>query len=69
MSSNLREKYGVYSKSMAAEQRFRFVTANKMAIGVVNDAMKLHDEDEKLQKLKSFRESLNSQLREISAQS
>jgi B12-binding domain/radical SAM domain protein len=67
-STNLREKYGVYSKAVAAAQRFRFVTANKLAIDVVNDAMSLDDEDEKMKRLKSFRESLDAQLREISAQ-
>jgi B12-binding domain/radical SAM domain protein len=68
-STNLREKYGVYSKAVAAAQRFRFVTANKLAIDLVNEAMSLHDEDEKMQRLKSFGEFLNSQLREISTQS
>jgi len=66
-STDLREKYGVYSESMAAAQRFHFVTANRLAIDVVNETMNLHDEDEKLQRLKSFGEFLNSKLREISA--
>jgi B12-binding domain/radical SAM domain protein len=66
-STNLREKYGVYSEAVAVAQRFRFVTAIKLSIDVVNEAMNLHDEDEKLQRLKSFRESLNSKLRELSS--
>jgi B12-binding domain/radical SAM domain protein len=68
-STNLREKYGVYSKAVATAQRFRFVTANKLAIGAVNEAMSLGDEDERMRRLKSFGELLNSKLREISAES
>ncbi len=65
-STNLREKYGVYDKPTAAAQRFRFVTANKLAIDAVNEAMKL-DTDERNKRLKSLREFLDSKQREISA--
>ncbi len=66
-STNLREKYGVYSPAMAAAHRFRYVTASKLAIDVVDDAMNLDDEDEKTKRLESFGEFLNGKLREISA--
>jgi B12-binding domain/radical SAM domain protein len=67
-SINLRERYGFYSRFEADTARLCLVTANKLTIGVVNDAMSLHDEGEKMKRLKSFRESLDSKLREISAQ-
>ncbi len=66
-STNLREKYGVYSQAAAEAQRFRYVTANKLAIDVVDDAITLRDDDEKMARLKSFEEFLNSKLREVSA--
>jgi hypothetical protein len=68
-SINLKERYGFYSKYEADIGRLWFVTVNKLAVGVVNDAMSLHDEDEKMKRLRSFREFLDSKLREMSAPS
>ncbi|MFC1846459.1 radical SAM protein [Chloroflexota bacterium] len=57
-SLNLRERYGLLSSSQAEMGRFWLVTANKMVIGEVDQAMSLHDEGERLNKLKLFEESL-----------
>jgi radical SAM superfamily enzyme YgiQ (UPF0313 family) len=66
-SINLREKYGSYSSFDADTARLYYVLANRLAIDVVNDAMNL-EESERLQRLEAFRESLDTKLREISAQ-
>jgi hypothetical protein len=68
-SINLRERCGFYSRVEADTARFCFVEASKATIDVVNDAMSIRDDGERLKRLKSFRESLDSRLREISAQS
>lgn len=67
-SIRLREKYGSYSSSEADTARLYYVAANKMAIDVVDDVMCL-DEEERSKALQSFRESLDGQLRELSARS
>lgn len=61
-SINLRERCGFYSKLEADTARFCFVEASKETVNVVNDAMKLHDERERLKRLKSFEEILESKL-------
>ena len=45
-SINLREKYGLYSKSDADRKRSYYVDANKKIIDMVNRVMSLHSEDE-----------------------
>lgn len=67
-SIQLREKYGALSHLEADTSRLYYVMANQLAIQVVDDAMSL-DEGERSQRLASFRESLDSQLRQLSAQS
>jgi B12-binding domain/radical SAM domain protein len=64
-SIDLEEKYGLRSSFDADAARLFTVTANKLAIDVVNDAMDL-DEGERLKRLESFRESLDTKLRQIS---
>ena len=64
-SINLRERYGFYSKSQADTARFCFVDAGKETITVVDDAMQLHDEAARLERLKSFREELDRELGEM----
>jgi B12-binding domain/radical SAM domain protein len=61
-SINLREKCGFYTKEEADTARFCFVETGKETINVVNDAMNLADEQERLKRLKSFRMSLESKL-------
>jgi len=61
-SINLREKYGLYSECEADIDRLRFITINKIVVDVVNEAMNIQDEDERLKALGSFRESLNELL-------
>ena len=61
-SINLRERSGFYSKSEADIARFCFVEASKETIDVVNEAMNIDDEGERLKRLKSFRESLDNKL-------
>jgi B12-binding domain/radical SAM domain protein len=65
---DLEEKYGLCSSFEADAARLWTVTANRLAIDVVNDAMSLH-EGERLEMLKSFIESLDIKLRQISPQS
>jgi B12-binding domain/radical SAM domain protein len=67
-SINLRERCGFYSRYEAATARFCFVEAGKETVAVVNDAMNIRDERERLKRLKLFSEFLDSKLREISAQ-
>ncbi len=67
-SINLRERCGFYSRYEAATARFCFVEAGKETVAVVNEAMNIRDERERLKRLKSFSEFLDSKLREISAQ-
>ena len=66
-SIRLREKYGSYSGFEADAARLYYVVANKLAIDVVDDAMEL-DEATRNEQLKSFTESLNQQLAQMSAQ-
>jgi radical SAM superfamily enzyme YgiQ (UPF0313 family) len=58
-SINLRERYGLYSQFEADTERLCFVDANKLVINVVNEAMGLHDESERLNRLRSLRHFLN----------
>ena len=61
-----KEKYGSYSSFEAESARLYYVIANKLAIEAVNEAMSL-DEGERSKRLASFRESLDGQLRGMSA--
>jgi B12-binding domain/radical SAM domain protein len=61
-SINLRERCGFYSKSEADTARFCFGEASTEIINVVNDAMSIPDEHERLQRLKSFSEYLEIEL-------
>jgi B12-binding domain/radical SAM domain protein len=61
-SINLRERCGFYRKSEADTARFCFVVAGKETIEVVNEAMKIPDEHERLKKLMSFQDSLDDRL-------
>ncbi len=62
-SINLKERFGFCSSVEADAARLSFVTANNLAMDAVNDAMSL-DEEGRSERLKSFRESLNSKIRE-----
>jgi len=64
-SIDLEEKHGLRSNFDADAARLWSVMANRLAIGVVNDAMGL-DEDEREQRLKSFRGALEDKIRKIS---
>lgn len=66
-SINLREKYGSYASSEANTARLYYVFANRIAVDVVDDLMTLHD-DERFKRLTSFKESLDMELGQISAQ-
>jgi radical SAM superfamily enzyme YgiQ (UPF0313 family) len=66
-SIDIEEKYGLRSNFDADAARLWSVLANKLAIDVVDNAMGL-DEDERRERLKLFRDSLENKLREISAQ-
>ncbi len=68
-STNLKEKYGLCSSYEADIARIRFVTANKLAIDVVDEAMNLDDEDERMKRLQSFRKFMDNKLKEIPAPS
>ncbi len=68
-SINLKEKYGLCTSHEADIARIRLVTANTLAIDVVNEAMDLDDEDRRMQRLESLRELLDNKLREIPAPS
>jgi hypothetical protein len=61
-SINLREMYGLYSRSEAETERLCFVEANKLVIKVVNKAMSLHDEGERLDRLRVLKEYLNGNI-------
>jgi radical SAM superfamily enzyme YgiQ (UPF0313 family) len=61
-SINLRERCGFYTKAEADTARFCFVEANKETITVVNKAMHIRDEGNRLKKLKRFRELLDRKL-------
>ncbi len=61
-SINLRERCNFYSEKDAEIARFCFVEAGKETINVVNEAMNLNDEQEKLERLKSFSGSLEDRL-------
>jgi B12-binding domain/radical SAM domain protein len=64
-SIDLEEKHGLRSSLDADAARLWSVMANRLAIGVVNDAMSL-DEGERAARLKSFRGALENKIREIS---
>jgi B12-binding domain/radical SAM domain protein len=57
-SINLREKFGLYSRSEAETEHLCFVDVNKLVVDVVNKAMTL-DEDERLKELSSLKQYLN----------
>ena len=59
-SINLREKCGFFRKSDADMARYWFVETSKKTIEVVDEAMRITDEQERFEKLKSFRKSLDA---------
>jgi len=61
-SINLRERSGFYSKFEADTARFCFVDAGREAIDVVDDAMQIEDDGERLKILKSYQEELDRKL-------
>jgi hypothetical protein len=64
-SIDLEESHGLRSSLDADAARLWAVKANRLAIGVVNDAMSL-EEVEREERLKSFRGALENKIREIS---
>jgi B12-binding domain/radical SAM domain protein len=68
-SINLRERCGFYSKDQADTARLCFVQVGKEAIDVVNEAMHIRNKHERLQKLKSYRDSVDRRLMSMPAQS
>lgn len=64
-SIDLEERHGLRSSLDADAARLWSVTTNRLAIGVVNDAMSL-DEGEREKRLKSFQGALENKIREIS---
>jgi B12-binding domain/radical SAM domain protein len=68
-SINLREKCGFYSRLEADTARYCFVKASKDTIDMVNQTMNLQDEDEKLNILRSFRESLDRNIPHLELES
>jgi B12-binding domain/radical SAM domain protein len=67
-SIDLEEKHGLRSSLDADAARLWSVTANRLAVNVVNEAMSL-DEDEREERLRSFREALENKIRGITASS
>jgi B12-binding domain/radical SAM domain protein len=61
-SINMRARYGLYSRSEADTERLFFVSANRLVMKVVNEAMNLGDEEEKLHRLRTLRAYLNRNL-------
>ncbi len=61
-SINLRERYGLCNSFEADMARFCFLTINKLLINLVNQTMYLHNEDEKLRTLRSFRECMDKNI-------
>jgi radical SAM superfamily enzyme YgiQ (UPF0313 family) len=68
-SINLREKCGFYNRLEADTARYCFVKASKDTIDMVNFTMNLQDEDEKLNILRSFRESLDRNIPHLELES
>jgi hypothetical protein len=68
-SINLREKCGFYSRLEADTARYCFVKASKDTIDMVNQTMNLRDEDEKLNILRLFRESLDRNIPHLELES
>ena len=62
-SINLRERCGYYSKKDADMARFCFVEAGKETVNVVNEAMQIGDEEERLKMLKKYGAYLDYKLR------
>jgi hypothetical protein len=54
--------YGLYSRSEAEREHLYFVDANKLVVKVVNEAMSLRDERERLDRLKVLKEYLNGNI-------
>jgi hypothetical protein len=65
-SINLRERVGFYNRAEARLARFSFVEAGKQTIDVVNQAMQIEDEQERLDRLRSFSDELDHRLRQMS---
>jgi hypothetical protein len=57
-SINQREKYGVYSESMASTERLK-AKINRIAVGEVDKIVNLQDKVEKESKLKSLKSGLD----------
>jgi B12-binding domain/radical SAM domain protein len=64
-SINLRERCGFYSKSEANIARFCFVEAGRETVNVVNEAMNISDDRERLKRLKAFAGILDHKLRHL----
>ena len=61
-SINLREKYGISSAYNADMARLYFVKANRLIMDMVDNAMQLEDEGEKLKKLKRLRKYIDKNI-------
>jgi len=61
-SINLRERCGFFSKREADMARYCFVDVSKETISVVNDAMMMGDEQERMKKLRAYSEELERKL-------
>lgn len=65
-SINLRERCGFYNRLQADTARFCFLQASRETIDVVNEAMKIPNEAERLERLNSFQKSLEERLAQTS---
>jgi B12-binding domain/radical SAM domain protein len=68
-SINLRERCGFYNRLEADTARYCFVKASKETIDMVKHTMNLQDEDEKLDLLRWFRESLDRNIPHLELES
>ncbi len=68
-SINLREKLGFYSKSEAETARYCFVKASRDTIDMVDRTMNVQDEEERWNRLRSFRESLDRNIPHLELES
>jgi B12-binding domain/radical SAM domain protein len=61
-SINLREKFGLFNGHEASSRKLRSVTINKMVMDIVDQAMDIEDEEERLEALRSFKKELDEAL-------
>jgi radical SAM superfamily enzyme YgiQ (UPF0313 family) len=61
-SINLREKFGLFNGHEASSRKLRSVTINKMVMDIVDQAMSIEDEEERLEALSSFKKELDEAL-------